>query len=79
MEEKKRWLLAHLSERVTEEKAERTVRLHDQMSGTPDQVAERLAIWEEAGMTYAIVYFADAAYDHSSMELFAKKVIPELG
>jgi hypothetical protein len=29
-------------------------------------------------MTYAILYFVDAAYDRSSMELFASKVVPEL-
>ena len=27
-------------------------------------------------MTYAIVYFADAAYDTSSLDLFAREVIP---
>ena len=27
-------------------------------------------------MTYAIVYFPDPAYDTSSMDLFAKEVIP---
>ncbi len=29
-------------------------------------------------MTYAIVYFPDPAYDMSSVELFAKEVIPAL-
>jgi hypothetical protein len=31
---------------------------------------------ERLGMTYAIGYFADAAYDRSSIELFESKVIP---
>jgi hypothetical protein len=29
-------------------------------------------------MTYAIGYFMDAAYDRSSIDLFASRVIPEL-
>ncbi len=46
--------------------------------GTPEQITERLAALEKLGMTYAIGYFIDAAYDRSSMELFASKVIPAL-
>jgi hypothetical protein len=30
------------------------------------------------GMTYAINYFIDAAYDPTSVDLFAKTVIPAL-
>jgi F420-dependent oxidoreductase-like protein len=45
--------------------------------GTPDQAVEKLKAVEELGMTYAIGYFADAAYDRSSLELFESKVIPE--
>jgi hypothetical protein len=30
------------------------------------------------GLSYAITYFADAAYDRASIELFAKEVIPAL-
>ncbi len=78
VEEKKAWLKTHLSQYIPEEKAERSVKLFDAMSGTPGQIAARLAEWEKAGMTYAIVYFPDAAYDSSSMELFAKEVIPAL-
>lgn len=77
--EKKDWYRAHLSSYIAEDKVERTMRLHESMSGTPDQVASRLSEWEAEGMTYAIVYFPDAAYGASSLELFAKEVIPELG
>ena len=45
--------------------------------GTPDQAVEKLKAVEELGMTYAIGYFADAAYDRASIELFESKVIPE--
>lgn len=48
------------------------------MAGTPEQIVERLKQWEAAGMTYAIVYFQDIAYDRSGLELFASKVMPEL-
>ncbi|MDQ4113791.1 MAG: LLM class F420-dependent oxidoreductase [Actinomycetota bacterium] len=46
--------------------------------GTPEQIVERLKAMEELGMTYAITYFTDAAYDRSSIELFESQVIPEL-
>lgn len=48
------------------------------MAGTPEQLIEKLQGWREAGMDYAIVYFQDAAYDTSGMELFAEQVIPAL-
>ncbi|NNC75950.1 MAG: LLM class F420-dependent oxidoreductase, partial [Acidimicrobiia bacterium] len=32
----------------------------------------------DAGMGYAIVYFAEAAYDTSGLELFAREVAPAL-
>ena len=44
--------------------------------GTPDQIVDALRSFEAAGMTYAIVYFTDAAYDAESMELFASEVMP---
>jgi alkanesulfonate monooxygenase SsuD/methylene tetrahydromethanopterin reductase-like flavin-dependent oxidoreductase (luciferase family) len=46
--------------------------------GTPEQIAEMLAGMETRGMSYAITYFGEAAYDRSGMELFARKVVPEL-
>jgi F420-dependent oxidoreductase-like protein len=47
------------------------------LAGTPEQIVEKLKSMEELGMTYAITYFGDAAYDRSSIELFESKVIPE--
>ena len=44
--------------------------------GTPDQIIEQLKMYEDAGMEYAIIYFADAAYTTDSMELFASDVMP---
>lgn len=46
--------------------------------GTPEQIVERLASLEALGMTYAITYFAEAAYDLSGVELFEQQVIPAL-
>jgi F420-dependent oxidoreductase-like protein len=46
--------------------------------GTPEQVVEQLRPWVEAGMSYAIGYFPDAAYESTSLELFARHVAPQL-
>lgn len=46
--------------------------------GTPDAVVEKIASFKEAGMAYAIAYFPDAAYDPTSLELFAREVMPKL-
>jgi alkanesulfonate monooxygenase SsuD/methylene tetrahydromethanopterin reductase-like flavin-dependent oxidoreductase (luciferase family) len=44
--------------------------------GTPGQLAERLTTVQDAGMTYAICYFPEAAFDASGYTLFAEQVIP---
>jgi F420-dependent oxidoreductase-like protein len=46
--------------------------------GTPEQIVEALSGLRNVGMTYAITYFAEAAYDTSGIELFEREVIPEL-
>jgi hypothetical protein len=46
--------------------------------GTPELIVERLHEAAKMGLSYAIANFADAAYDPSSMDLFASEVIPEL-
>lgn len=48
------------------------------VTGTPDQIAEHLRAMYDAGMTYAICYFHDAAYRLDSVELFERSVLPEL-
>jgi F420-dependent oxidoreductase-like protein len=47
--------------------------------GTPEQIVETLQGLEADGMTYAITYFQEAAYDTSGIELFATEVVPALG
>ncbi len=76
--EKKRWLLDHIGNYVPKERAERFVAGFDRSSGTPEQIVARLEAYRSAGMGYAIVQFADAAYDPESRELFATEVIPAL-
>ncbi len=46
--------------------------------GTPEQLVERLREAEQMGMTYAIGDVADAAYDPTSMDLFANAVAAEI-
>jgi len=46
--------------------------------GTPEQIIERLRELEALGMTYALTYFADAAYDRAGIELFEREVVPAL-
>ena len=46
--------------------------------GTVEQVVDTLRAAEDDGLAYAICYFADAAYDRSSVELFEQEVVPAL-
>lgn len=47
-------------------------------TGTPEQIVENLRGLEKLGMTYAILYFPELAYDTSGLELFETEVIPAL-
>lgn len=47
--------------------------------GTPELITERLAGLSELGMSYAILNFAEVAYDRAALTLFTEKVAPELG
>jgi F420-dependent oxidoreductase-like protein len=46
--------------------------------GTPEVIAERLNQVGGLGMSYAILNFAEVAYDRSTLELFTEKVIPAI-
>ena len=50
----------------------------DSASGTPEQIVERLRRMKALGCEYAILYFPEAAYDRSGIELFEREVIPAL-
>lgn len=76
VEEKKTKLYERLARHVSEGAARRHAGLFERASGTPEQVVSWLEEFQAAGLTYAIVNFADAAYDRESLELFAKEVMP---
>lgn len=65
---------------VTEDAVDRQVsNLRTQPAvGTPEQIVQTLQGLQAQGMTYAITYFAEAAYDTSGIELFEDEVIPAL-
>jgi F420-dependent oxidoreductase-like protein len=46
--------------------------------GTPEQIVEKLSALQADGMSYAIAYFPELAYDTSGLELFEREVIPAL-
>jgi F420-dependent oxidoreductase-like protein len=50
----------------------------DAATGTPEQVVEKLKQMSDLGCDYAILYFPEAAYDRSGIELFERSVIPAL-
>ena len=62
------------------ERAQSTVRkaVAGGLAGTPEQIVETLTEWRRRGLDYAIGYFGDAAHDRSSLERFAREVIPVL-
>ncbi|MGV0745310.1 LLM class F420-dependent oxidoreductase [Mycolicibacterium sp. XJ870] len=55
-----------------------TINAPESASGTPEQVVEKLQRMRDLGCDYAIMYFPEAAYDRSGIELFEQKVIPAL-
>ncbi len=75
------WMFEHfLRGGVPEQKAQRQVDWlrRGPLVGTPDQIIETLADLRSRGMRYAICYFAEAAYDTTGIDLFERKVLPEL-
>jgi len=67
---------------VDESRADYAMRAyHDEAAitvGTPEQIVERLNARREAGLSYGIYYFPEAAYDTSGIELFEREVISAL-
>ena len=70
------WIKDKYRPYVTEDRLDALEKMYRRMAGTPEQLIERLQPWADAGMSYAIVYFYEAAYDTSGLELFAREVIP---
>ncbi|HUC59678.1 MAG TPA: LLM class F420-dependent oxidoreductase [Streptosporangiaceae bacterium] len=73
------WVRAHYESLVQPDEVERYMGLYSNgLVGTPEQITEKLSELQALGLTYAIGYFVDAAYDRNSIDLFAAKVIPAL-
>jgi F420-dependent oxidoreductase-like protein len=74
------WARAHYEPLIPSDLLERNYKMLSTgpLVGTPEKIAEHLTEMGALGMAYAIAYFIDAAYDRSSIDLFATKVIPEL-
>jgi alkanesulfonate monooxygenase SsuD/methylene tetrahydromethanopterin reductase-like flavin-dependent oxidoreductase (luciferase family) len=75
-DEKVEELRARLLRFVPEERADLQASFYKDRSGTPEKIIADLKSWEAEGMGYVIVNFADAAYDVSGLERFAKEVMP---
>jgi F420-dependent oxidoreductase-like protein len=73
------WIRDHVA-KVLPEKADGVVEQFRSgpAVGTPEQVVEALKAVGAEGMTYAICYFMEAAFDRSGIELFEREVVPEL-
>jgi F420-dependent oxidoreductase-like protein len=80
VKDKLAWIRDHYEPHVPSDILEREMNsfARSPLTGTPEQVIEKLREAEQVGLAYAIVYFPDAAYDPGSIELFAKAVIPAL-
>ena len=79
VQDKLDWIRSHFEQFVPAEDAARSLRnFSGGLAGTPEQIVERLREVGDLGLTYAICYFLDPAYDRSSLELFEAQVIPAL-
>ena len=80
VKDKLNWIVDHYAKLVPQAQVDRYRQMFETgpLVGTPEQIVERLRDLEKLGMTYAITYWTDAAYDRSGIELFETQVIPEL-
>jgi F420-dependent oxidoreductase-like protein len=71
---------ARMAPLVPEKRLEPTMEMlrNGPLVGTPDRISQRLQELQAVGMTYAITYFPEAAYDTSGIELFTEEVVPAL-
>jgi F420-dependent oxidoreductase-like protein len=74
------WIRSHYAAFLPPDRLEAAMQSYatGPLVGTPEQIVDALLAARALGMTYAITYFVDAAYDPGSVELFASKVVPSL-
>jgi F420-dependent oxidoreductase-like protein len=74
------WIRSHYRPLLPPDQLERTYQgfAEGLLVGTPEQLGERLAGLARLGMSYTALYFPGIAYDRSSVDLFARRVVPEL-
>jgi F420-dependent oxidoreductase-like protein len=74
VKEKLAWLRRHYGAYLADDKVEGYVASLTRVGlvGTPEQIAEQLAPWKEAGLGYVIAYCPDAAYTTESLDLLAQ-------
>src|SRR5665647_115071 len=79
VEDRMAWIAEHFH-RVLPHRVAETVESFRSgpLVGTPEQIVAKLTELRGLGMTYAITYFAEAAYDTSGIELFEREVVPAL-
>lgn len=78
VEDRLRWIEDRYAQRVSAGRAQKIANNFRPMAGTPEQLVERFRVRENAGLGYGIVYFAEAAFDTTGLELFAREVAPQL-
>lgn len=78
LKDRQEWMRDHYSALLPPARVERTLRNYEAFAGTPEQLVKKFRPWVDAGLSYGIFYFADAAYDRAGFELFAKEVVPNL-
>jgi len=76
--EKRQWMEEHFAVKLPADRVARSLRNFEEFSGTPEQLVSKLQPWVASGLSYGIFYFAEAAYDSSGFELFAREVVPNL-
>jgi F420-dependent oxidoreductase-like protein len=80
VQDKLAWVRSHLSQHLPAETVD--AQLQNLSSGpfvgTPEQVVERVTELGKLGMSYAILYLPEVAYDRSGLTLLTEKVIPAL-
>lgn len=78
VEDRIEWIKDKYRPYVPEERLEGLETMYRRFAGTPEQLIEKIKPWADAGVSYAIVYFYEAAHDTTGLELFAREVIPAL-